>query len=433
MYAAKMYIIWLFCLLAYFGSPRNFVESTRWVDDLVSQIVENLEFRQVKIMTRLDDNAIIENPLFDELCEKLTQNLPTLRINFGENFEFPVNSVSDETVQARTPIDTSATLFLLVIESRNSLPITTTKKNFINAVAEMASYHYDPKYLMISFVPEKSNSFEELLLYAWAKKMLDFTIIELVQPELPRRSILVESSVASPMMYQLNFFKKEYVRKVMTGIDDLFPSKVDNLWGHRLRIRIGSAMPSILLDVNMYVTSIFAKKLGSSRTYIPRGPSNASDVWRSMYINMEEENFDLQGEPEPYFLSNGWNHTLKTVPTILHDAFCAVVPIKRISKRSVSANVIAAYILSFSIILIFWLFMKLLSFQTYPWRMFNIGRVLFGISIAQQPRGNVERIIFTCLLAIFAMYSSTIYASITDITMETEDEVEFKSLADLDS
>lgn len=63
--------------------------------------------------------------------------------------------------------------------------------------------------------------------------------------------------------------------------------------------------------------------------------------------------------------------------------------------------------------------------------MFNICRVFFGIPVSQQPRDHIQRIIFTCLLALFAMYSSTIYSSITDIALPTEGEMKFKSLDDL--
>lgn len=187
----------------HFGVKRQ--KSRQWT----RFIVETLEFKQVKILTRLDKNENFENPLNEELLVELMQKIPTMLINFEDDLKFPINSVPDDELGPKTPIDTSATLFLMLIESSNGLPTSMTER-LLDTVAEIANYQYNPKYLIVSLVQKPRDNIDALLEYAWSKKMLDLTIVELAGPKVPRTSILIERSVALPKIHHLNPFKKEY-------------------------------------------------------------------------------------------------------------------------------------------------------------------------------------------------------------------------------
>lgn len=168
----------IICTLIYFGVSQNVVDSENWIENLVKHTVETSKFLQLRLMTRLDESKNVENPVIEEVIVRLMKNMPTVRINYDKNFKIPGNVKPQHKTDARFPIDTTATLFLLVIESPGSLSISMTKK-FIDAVAEMASYHYSPKYLIIISVGIRTYSLEELLEYAWHQKMLASTILEL--------------------------------------------------------------------------------------------------------------------------------------------------------------------------------------------------------------------------------------------------------------
>lgn len=75
-------------------------------------------------------------------------------------------------------------------------------KNFTDAVAEISTYHYSPKYLIVSIAREPSDHVEELLQYAWTKKSLNFTIVELVEAEVLRGSILIQRRVDESIIHQ---------------------------------------------------------------------------------------------------------------------------------------------------------------------------------------------------------------------------------------
>lgn len=176
----KMYVVGSYIFLVCFGASQTFVQSTDWVDSLTRNIIKNSELHTLTLITRLHDNEILKNRIFDKLFKQLMQKLPTLRINIGENFQLPVNFVKGNL----KTIDTSATLFLIAIESRGSLPFLVTKE-LINVVAEMAKFHYRAKYLVVSCARKPNDRVLELLQYAWTKKLLDFTVIEIIELEIP--------------------------------------------------------------------------------------------------------------------------------------------------------------------------------------------------------------------------------------------------------
>lgn len=164
-------------------------------------------------MTNLAANKTSDNPLAEELFVKLVLDLPTLRINLAEDSALLVSSVPDCN-ETMTPIDTSAILFLFVIESRHALPMGVVKK-FIEAVAKMSTYHYNPKYLVVSFVLESSDSMSRKCCFALGpRKILDFTVIQLTQPEAPNWIFGTNRSVPLQIVHQLNPFKKQSTRVI---------------------------------------------------------------------------------------------------------------------------------------------------------------------------------------------------------------------------
>ncbi|XP_043280067.1 uncharacterized protein [Venturia canescens] len=438
-----MRVIPVHCVLfCYFGSLRTFVHSTDWVDDLTRCIVESSKFRLVKLLTRLEHAKFLEDPLTDEFLAGLMQQLPLLRIDFKEDFELPANSVPDETSWERTPIDTTATLFLLVVESpdASSAPMI---RDFIETVANMATYHYNPKYLALFFVRKRSDSLEEILQFAWTQKMLDFTLLELAHPGVSKFLGANGSAPVVPLVHQLNPFKKEYSRTPWKSrATDLFPDKVSDLWGFPVRVKAinhppfsvakfnGLEEPTEIGGANLFLIQTLLRKLNATVKYFPAAVErNASNVLRSLYSVTELQKIDISSTSSASYTVS-WNDTQRTAP-ILVDKFCALVPILPKLETLVSTSFFLANLSSFSLILFFWIFARFMRFESPFWKLFDIGCVLFGVSTTRQPRANVERITFACLLAISAIYSSTIYSSITDISLQKNGEVEFESFQDL--
>lgn len=405
--------------LWYLGFGFKFVICTAWVDGLTRFITETSEFKQVKILTRLDKDENWENPLCEELLAELMQKIPTMLINFGDDFKFPVNSVPDDELGSKTPIDTSASLFLMLIESPNGLPTPMTER-FLDTVAVMANYQYSPKYLIVSFVQKQSNNIKELLEYAWSKKMLDLTIVELAEPKIPKTSILIERSVALPIVHYLNSFKNEYTAKEWTAdLNNFFPDKVKNLWGHPLTISTYEGR-NFKLAGNALFQRMFERYFNLSLRRVDPSSFSYSEV---------HEHVDLSSSSK-IFRYDTWDDSLRT-SWMESDGVYFVVPISFKPETSISADFFIAISLSISVVFIFWIVIKRLGMISYPWRPFNIGRVFFGISISHQPRPTAERILFTSLLAIFVIYSSIINGAITGVTVQKIDPVEFNTLEDL--
>ncbi|XP_043274799.1 uncharacterized protein [Venturia canescens] len=96
--------------------------------------------------------------------------------------------------------------------------------------------------------------------YAWTKKILDFTILELngSQWGAVRSSILINRSNDRPFIHHFNPFKNEYTKKIWTALMiTLFPNKLTDMSGYPMRILPVNVPPYILAGFNgSAVTSV---------------------------------------------------------------------------------------------------------------------------------------------------------------------------------
>lgn len=59
-------------------------------------------------------------------------------------------------------------------------------------------------------------------------------------------------------------------------------------------------------------------------------------------------------------------------------------------------------------------------------------QILFGVPVTRRPRKTMERIVFTFLLFVSAIYSSNIYIALTHISLQANGELEFQTFEDLE-
>ncbi|XP_043279298.1 uncharacterized protein [Venturia canescens] len=456
MYMIKILCAWIFLC---FGIAKNAPERTNWLDNLAKRIVEKSKFRQVRLLTRLDENEHLQDPIVEDLIIKLMYHLPTVRINYGKDFQIPGKSRAKDIIDPRFPFDTTATLFLLIVESLDTSTLSMAKR-FIDVVANMASFHYSPKFILITSVTDIRNfSLEELLEYAWSQRLLSFTILELPEKKTDARRWRVpksddfffgpnDSRSTLPIIHELNPFKKEYTRIKWTRKDghELFPNKVGNMWGHPLRIRALDIPPFSIAKFNedgepieikgsnMELIKVLADRLNASIKWIPQMENenlyNIDDPFRVVYNLMELEKIDMESYLAPQY-SVSTNNTLRTT-SVLMDKFCAIVPIIYQVKVPISIEMCKAYLLSCALVLTFWLLAKFLHFDASFWKTFNICRVLFFVPIGIFPKTNAERMIFASLLVTAGIISTNLYTSLTDISLETTLPREMKTFENLD-
>lgn len=150
------------------------------------------------------------------------------------------------------------------------------------------------------------------------------------------------------------------------------------MWGYPLKAASTSVHTAVGLDKrNDELRGIFVEKLNSSDEIIELGEFGSFSrlTLADVFAGIESQDRDLTRDIHPYY-TNNWRNTQRTSPVIL-DQSHFLVPIIRKTETSVSPNVCVAVSLSFGIIFAIWIAMRLPGFRTYPWRMFNIGRVVF--------------------------------------------------------
>lgn len=167
------------------------------------------------------------------------------------------------------------------------------------------------------------------------------------------------------MVQQLNPFKGEYTRAKWNADNNLFLKKDNNVWGYPLRIR-GSDMQKYGMEdrCETQVLRAFVQKLNFSPIFTEPESGELLKKQadpRKIRDEMESDDVDITADLHPNFFF-GWNDSQR-LSMILNDQFCAAVPILPITKHPNYTNLFKGYALSFGIVLIFWIFLKLLRYK----------------------------------------------------------------------
>lgn len=424
---------------------HNIVNCIDWMESL-TRYLELSPFRQVTFVTRLVGNEKLSSPTFDEICTKLMQNLPALRLNIVGTLEKRNASMFYDITDYSIKFDVTANFFVIVHESLENLPILPPLKLF-DYVSRLSVYQYRPTYLLLFLNRIPSDSFEDLLTYAWSKKIYDLTIVELPESEVPKDIIKRMNKLrVTPIVHQLNGFKGEYKKIAWSPATEWFPNKVADMAGHVLRITAIDAPPFSIARFNEFhepinvegasvdLMELMAQKMKASVQYLPLelGSQSKSGNARVLHTFIKSQQIDLQGYLSPHYTANIRDRILRT-KTIMTDYWCPVVPILPIKHTPMSLKFFGSFILSLVIIIIFGLMRCLLKIEkTSMWKPFNLTRLLFAIPVSCKPNTKVERIVFLCLIVLSMAYSNMIFTSITEISLMENAEMEFRTFEDID-
>lgn len=431
-----MNILKIFCAFFVFEFFGDSVKCANWVDHLTKYIVKDSGVRQVQLVTNLAENETSTSPLIDVICSKLLEKIPVL----------VVRAPKYDTLNHPPDTNTVSTLFLFDYESPNKSSVSEVRQ-FIHAATRTNDLYYEPKYLMLFVGTVRNKIFKKLLESCWKNMSMDLTIVEWIEPK--QLQILRSERYRShlPIIHQFNPFKKEYTNRTWTGRNfPLFPDHFSNLWGYRLRIRTVDLDPFSIgkfneknepIEVggaNIVLIQTIAGAMNATLEYVPSiftlPRSHFTNEYDYYYYNAALQKANLVSSLVA--ISSGSSYvSLRTAP-IIYDPFCAVVPIQNEDLGANFSHLIAAYCLSIITVLIYLVLSRVLRFPARVWGPFYVARLFFGVSVSQRPRKNVERVIFASLLAISAMYSSSVYTAMTDVSLGSTKTKEFRSIEDLD-
>lgn len=114
---------------------------------------------------------------------------------------------------------------------------------------------------------------------------------------------------------------------------------------------------------------------------------------------------------------------------------CPLVPMIPTTSILLDKSFVASCLAIVILITAIWLFTFILKpdkHSTTIWHPLNIGFLILGIAVPDQPRKLRERVVYGCILMVSLFYSSNVVAQLTSINVDTESFVDFQSYEDLE-
>lgn len=364
-----------------------------WIDSLTEYISSKTSARQVILMSSLSPNERFRSQAIDKLIAKIAEKIPIVYMNVVAEPRDPLDVPPDIKIDDHSGFgDTSTTFFIFIHESHESLGVLPPSAS-IDVLLEISAWKNRSKFLLVHVSPTlRDDGFEDLLEHAWAKQLLDFTLIELTDVRAPEKLIRADYSrvSAEPIIHQLNLFRKEYTRVNWNSSIEWFPDKVANMFGHPLKIGITHQPPfsftrfdqyrkPVLVDgANIQLLNIIARMMNFTTIYQPRCDVfmeiHADKTPVGLYKLMRSGKIDIMAYLSPHYTTSMMDNTMRTA-TIRLDKLCPLIPVIPRSNIPFPINFFKAYIASFAIIAVFWFIKRALRFRGSIWRPFNLIRV----------------------------------------------------------
>lgn len=434
-----MVMIWLIRGLLLSLIQSESVESVDWVDGVIQGVVKNWQFQQVVIVEQFSRNESLLNPQIDNLRLRLMQNVVTIACKIEDPTK-PRESLLDGCWNENSRYNTSATLYVIVSDVWRYAPLKLT----IETTAALSEW-MSKKILLLLTSTKPREKLEKLLKFVWAQKLLDFTIIELVEPRTKGGSLDSESRT---IIHRYNPFKREYTRKNWTRREIYFEREALNMWGYPLRVAVlheppmsfvkfdesGQRLVS-LKGANIKMVKLMAERLNFTLVWIPfqHFPEIIQDPTPSGLLQlMKSDKIDLLASMSPHHMDSK-EYRIQRTSHVFVDRMCPVVPITRNVEMFTIVDACWLYLMLLIILMGLWIPTYLLKFNRRNWKLHNIFRLFLGFSWATVPKKNAERIMFACILLLSVLYFSSIFAASAQARLSYDKIASISSFEELDN
>ena len=273
---------------------------------------------------------------------------------------------------------------------------------------------------------ENSNQF---LHYAWSLKFLDIVILHIHNN---KYFILQEYNPFTNTYNETNLYSKK----------DIFSDKLKDMNGYFVKTLAFNKPPYMYMDNRLKgstyggITYNFIETLSKYLNYTVNFVST-NNTTTVAYIFAKLNNNEINIMPLPGL--KGTNYHQKDFyigQAFWNDNMRLIVPILYTYETSQLLNIFI-YILA-PIIVIFCIFitMKVLTFKSTSsniWTVFYIYQVLFGITVTENPKNSIHKIIFFGITVISIKYSSDITTLLTNDQIIFEREVNFDALQEIEN
>lgn len=446
MVSKKLVIVFL-KLIFYLNFKKVFgIFNTSWINDLRNYTEKINETRQViLITTNYIDATKNHHPSMAKLLIEIMSVYPTLRIS-ADFF----NKTDKQSHSIDIWKDPTATLFIFI---DNDLHYSETYrwKRVIDMMKELSFHKKCVKYLLVRLPTDSNENYDDLLQYVWTRLIVDFTVLKIPKYEQQNHKNILKNKNNELILklYHYNpFLNSTVVENYSPGIH-WFPDVMRNMHGYSVNIAVFHKPPFSYVRWNdqgkadkisgadSTLILAIAQAMNFTPNILPK-LSTFEEIKEDHSVMgllkfMESGKVDITAYLSPHYTEDIHEDTVRS-DWIVIDDFCAVVPVMYKIQSPISWEAINAFILSISIVMVFWLFALFLRFNRSYWTSFTIVRILFGIPVrSNNSSPDSQRLLFNCLAIVSLFFSSNIYASLTRININNNTEIEYKNFDELAS
>ena len=355
----------------------------------------------------------------ETIFQELTQKIPSTKFNLNT-----MGNISAKTLKITRNLGLS-TIYIILLHVTNIQQIRRIQY-FLNFIVQLSPEAPRPKCLIIVSNEDTQNLYEAFFIYAWLKKFLNLSIIDI--DVLERYAFL----------HHYNPFYKTYHKDQLTIDTEIFPDKLRNVNGY-----------PFFLSVYHYIGDVKTKTRSSINLRYFEGEYYITD--RVVEVTLNHLNFTLKPIIEnssslEYInitsrkLKNGEVNMMKAslsihllnleaVHRVILDVPCeklsALVPILPMTKTNVDLSFFVYHF--FGPFAIF----CLLRIAKIHWNVLEFFGLLIEITIRRQPEKKLRRLIYLGIVLLSIFYSTTLYSTLAQVQIVHEN-VPFNTFQDID-
>ncbi|XP_071632842.1 uncharacterized protein [Temnothorax longispinosus] len=410
--------------------PPNDRPGKDFFTDILSKVLRTSRANDVLLILRdslLDGRA---NDILGKIAAATAQRVPTLYVNADRmEPEFRVSSWA-----------MSRDLVVYIYVSGRGPDIVESE-----LVAEDTErFIHDrvrPKVLVLMILRRPCHDLAALFRAMWSKKILDAIVVEYFKSQYTDKY--------STIVHRYNPFTDTHTEQPYSTDITWFTDEFPNMQGYPLVYAftrrppysdiVSTSKGQELKGVDKFLCEVLADKMNftgvpkiiTEAVYFQKMPNG------SQYGIMPDI---ASGKYDALLISMPlWGNNLKVRYTVQYtdplfiENWCFVVPKLLVKQNFLAGTAIRLVVMNFSIVGIFWLCSRFMKFNPGRWHFFRIVGIILAASFPSSPTKLHERIIFLCILAVSASYSSMLFAELTSIGFEGDRYVQFDHLQNLTS
>lgn len=404
--------------------------SNTWVSPLVSEIVK-LNPHHVTIITNQTETAYQHG-----IVKTLTENIPTVSVTIKETALTHSNSSLTSRVFSKSS-DTTVYLILYELENNNKYDYFEQLHYFFHYVSKLSVRYTRPKCLLLVITHKHvlKDYLRRIFHYAWQRKFLDVTILEV-----HINDKVEEAKLIKHFYNPFNYGDKNFSVEPWNSESTLFPEKLLNMNGYRLKIPLYYSPPYIsttrnkngsvkeIIGTNYEYTKILAQFLNFSMDFNEEVKTKKfSAIIEALTQLLNDNKVDML--PVPAY-SYYFNQDFETSITFGYRNYVALIPVLQYQHIILPNSLLGNFLLGCVLLLVITLIIHLLKFERKYWNPMDNMRLLLGLSVPYEPRKAIERSFFLVILMISMTYSPDIFSKLMDVKVKS-DEKSYNTFEDI--